>query len=406
MPRAAPTVGVPFFEPPDLLDGFYATGGEPVPLRLPTALPPGGVALAREWVADAAQAYCAEADLDALLLASEHPEDLFGMLLAAVRLDLPVVCAPPLGTPLAAAVTALGLAPISEDPVGVAVELAKNRGPRTSELLENFSLANALRAGIAAGGGLELVVHLAAVAREAGVAGFSQMVRVLAPETPAADPAWTRENGVPALLASLGDGLHDVSTVAVGLRRDLPSPSQAPPEHHRLVFVRARSSGAEVVCQVSPGASEVAGECHVFDSEAAAVRAVGAGEVSDEAVVVVQGCGPRGGIGLVRLDGLGAAMREAGLSAPVLTDGLPPEDVPGTWASLFTPEAAMGGVIGRLRDGDVLRLDLEGGRIRAGIGAGELEARDPFETADRIGAGYAARYARSALPALEGAGFG
>ena len=375
-------------------------------MRLPSAQPRGGVALAREWIADATQTYCAEAGLDALLLAAGQPEDLFGMLLAAVRLDLPTVCAPPPGTPLAAAVTALGLAPISDDPVGVAVELAANGGPRPGELLETFSLANALRAGIAAGGGPELVVHLAAVAREAGVAGFPQMVRVLAPETPGADLSWTRDNGVPALLASLGDSLHDVSTVAGGLRRDLPSPSQAPPEHQRVVFVRARASGAEVVCQVSPGASEVAGECRVYGSEAAAVRAVGAGEVPDEAVLVIQGCGPRAGIGLVRLDGLGAAMREAGLSAPVITDGLAPEDAPGAWASLFAPEAAMGGVIGRLRDGDVLRLDLEGGRVRAGIGAGELEAREPFETADRMGAGYAARYARSALPALEGAGFG
>jgi dihydroxy-acid dehydratase len=94
------------------------------------------------------------------------------------------------------------------------------------------------------------------------------------------------------------------------------------------------------------------------------------------------------------------------LHIPVVTDGLSPADATGTWACIFTPEAAMGGVIGLLRDGDALRLDLEGGHIRAGIQAGELEAREPFEATEQIGAGYAARYRRSALPALEGAGFG
>ena len=401
-----PGVGIPFFEPSAHPDAVFAAGAEPVPLRLPTARPPGGVALAREWVADATEVSCAVSDLDALLLASESLEELFGMLLAATRLDLPTVCAPPPGTPLAAAVTALGLAPMSGDAADVTVELASNDGLRPGELLDNFSLANALRAGVAAGGGPELFVHLSALAREAGVVGFPQMIRVLAPETPASDPAWTQENGVPALLTSLGDSLHDVPTVVGRLKEGLPSVSVAPNEHHRLVFVRARASGAKVVCQVPTGTADVAGECRVFGSEGGAVRVVRGREVPDGTVLVVNGCGPRGGAGLLRLDALGAALREAGLRTPVVTDGLPPADATGTWACVFTPEAAMGGVIGRLRDGDVLRLDLEGGHIRAGIQAGELEAREPFEAAGRAGAGYAARYGRSALPALEGAGFG
>ena len=62
---------------------------------------------------------------------------------------------------------------------------------------------------------------------------------------------------------------------------------------------------------------------------------------------------------------------------PVLTDGLAPEDAAGIWISLFTPEATEGGVIGLLRDGDPLRIDLTEGRIRTGIGASELENREP-----------------------------
>lgn len=387
-------------------DAVFAAGAEPVPLRLPAARPAGGVALTREWTADAAEILCADAGLDALLLAAGHPEKLFGMLLAAARLDLPAVCAAPPGTPLAAAVAALGFGPLSEDAAGVAARLASDGAPRPGGLLDNFSLANALRAGIAAGGGPELFVHLSALAREAGVVGFAQMIRVLAPETPASDPAWTREHGVPALLASLGEGLHDVPTVAGSLREGLPALPEEPEEHHRLVFVRARASGAEVVCRVPDGAGDVAGECRVFDSEGAAVGAVLEGEVPEGAVIVVTGCGPRGGAGLLRLDVLGETLRGAGLRTPVVTDGLPPADPEGTWACMFAPEAAMGGVIGRLRDGDVLRLSPQEGRIRTGVGARELAEREPRAFPEPAGAGYAARYARAALPGLEGAGFG
>lgn len=380
-----------------------------MPLHLPAARPGRGVALAREWTADATQISCSGSgsgpDLDALLLAAESPEDLFGMLLAAVRLDLPTVCLPPPGTPLAAAVTAMGLAPITGDGVGIAVELGAAGRPRPGGLLENFSLANGLRAGVAAGGGTEILVHLAAVAREAGVTGFPQMVRVLAPETPATDPAWTREDGVPALLASLGDGLHDVPTVAGKLKTSLPTTGPTPPARHRFVFVRARASGAEAVCVVPAGVSEVAGECRVFGSEDEALRAVRSGGVPDGGVLVVNGCGPRGG-GLLRLDALGGALLEGGMRPTVLTDGVAPEAAPGVWSSLFSPEAAVGGVTGRLRDGDSLRLDLGDGRIRTGVGSGEFRRRGTFAPATRPAPGYAARHALAALPALEGAGFG
>jgi dihydroxy-acid dehydratase len=117
------------------------------------------------------------------------------------------------------------------------------------------------------------------------------------------------------------------------------------------------------------------------------------------------GCGPRGGPGLIRLELLGEAFEGAGLAGVVLTDGLAPGWAGGAQISLFTPEATSGGVIGLLRDGDALRIDLSEGRIRTSVRASELDSRDPYEPPGPNGAGYAARYARSALSALEGAGF-
>ncbi len=411
MKPPAPAVGIPFFEPSAHPDAVFAAGAEPVPLRLPAARPAGGVALAREWVADATEVSCADAGLDALLLASGEPEELFGMLLAAARLGLPAVCAAPATTPLSAALTALGFGPLSGDAAGVvtsvAAGIAPGVGPRPSGLLDNFSLANALRAGVAAGGGPELLVHLSALAREAGVAGFSQMARVLAPETRVAAPAWLAEHGTPALLASLGDSLHDVPTVSGRLKEGLPAAPPVTDGAQRFVFVRARASGAEAVCRVPTGVPGVAGRCRVFSDEEGAVRAVHGGEAGTDDVLVVLGCGPRGGPGLLRLDALGSAVGEAETGVSVVTDGLAPEGAAGVWASLFSPEAAAGGVIARLRDGDGLRLDLDGGRVRTDVGSAEFGSREAANVSSggAAGAGYAARYARSALPAIEGAGF-
>ena len=326
------------------------------------------------------------------------------MLIASLRLDLPTVYAPPASPPLFAALVALGLAPGAGDPATTAVSLPESYGPRPRELVDNFSLANALRAGVAAGGGVEMLVHLAAIAREAGVAGFGQMMRVLAAETPEADPGWLREYGVPGLLSSLGDAINDVPTVAGNLKENLPSAPPTPGEHSRLVFIMARASGAEAVCRVRKGVTEPAGECRVFGSEEEAVSSVLRGEVGEKALLVVGGCGPRGGPGLLRLDALGQSLKESGLEVPVLTDGLAPEDAEGAWVSLFTPEAASGGVLSLLRDGDTLRIDLAEGRIRTG--AREFTSREPGEFPNSAGPAYAVRYAGNALPALAGAGFG
>lgn len=400
-----PRIGIPFFEPSGLPDAVYEAGGEPISMRLPVSRP-GGVALAREWISDLTTVSCATERLDALLIPPGEPEETFGLILAALRLNLPTVCAPPSNAPLHSSLAALGLSPLAEPPSDTAVTIAKEGGPPVRDLVENFSLANAVRVAAATGAGSETLVHLSAVAREAGVVGFSRMIRVLAPETSTVPPEWLHKHGTAGLLAHLGDELHGVPTVAGRLKETLTTPPTAPEEHSRIVFARGRSSGAEAVCRVGVDLTEVAGECRVFDSEDAAARAVAAGEIGPDVLLVVRGCGARGGPGLLRLDALGGALREAGLAVPVLTDGAAPEDAPGTWAALFAPEAAMGGVIGRLRDGDSLRLDFTEGRIRTAIGAKDLASREPFEAHSLSGAGYEARYARLALPALEGAGFG
>jgi dihydroxy-acid dehydratase len=405
-----PRVGVLTPESSGLPELVRQAGGEPIPLFLPrTRL--AGIALCREWIADWAQISTRAEELDALLVDAAEPAELAGLLMAALRLDLPAVVAAPLIEPFSVALTGLGFAPLGENPAEVAVVVARSRGPRSRELVESFSLANALRAGLSSGAGPQLIVHLAAIAREAGVAGFPQMTRVLTPESPkiaGSDSLWFRTHGALGLFAHLRATLHDTPTVAGRLKEALPSAPLPPEEkgNSRLVFVRGRASGTEALCRRDGVAEEISGLCRVCVSEEAAIRVVKDGRAGASDLLVVGGCGPRGGSGLLRLDHLRSALDEVGLVVPVLTDGLSPDDVTGTWASLATPEAAAGGVIGRLRDGDPLRLDLMEGLIRTGVRAEEFGRREPLAAPAPSGFDYAARYARSALPALEGAGFG
>lgn len=384
-------------------------GGEPVLLSLPIARPAGGVALHREWIADCVQILSSGQNLDALLVGAAEPAELAGLLLAALRLDLPAVLGAPLTHPFTVALAALGFAPLTGDPVQVAVDAARAGGPHPGELVESFALANALRAGLLLGAGPELLVHLAAIGREGETPGFSQVARVVAPDNPAVTTTrspWFETYGAAGLFAHLGDVLHDAPTVEGRLKEALPPAPPAPEETGpRLVFVRGRASGTEVVCRVNEADTEVSGSCRFFVSEEEAVRTVVDGAVEPSDLLVVVGCGPRGGPGLIRLDRLGRALDDAGLAVPVLTDGLPPEDVSGIWASLATPETAMGGIIARLRDGDPLRLDLVKGLIRTAVKAKELDRRKPLAFSASAGFSYASRYGRLALTALEGAGF-
>lgn len=410
MPGNGPRVGVPATT--DLADSLREAGAEPVPVDLPVGRPEGGVALAREWVADAAEISCAVHHLDGLLLAASEPEDLAGLVLAALRLDLPAVVAPNGDAHLSTALVALGLSPVEGDPVSTAVEAASNNGPRPRNLVDDFSLVNALRAGLSLGGGPELLVHLSAIAAEAESSGFPQTLRVITPETRQLvepESGWFAEHGTAGLLARLGDALNDTGTVSGRLREVMPP---APPEPPRLIgthltFVEARSSGAVALCWVRESEAEISGECRVCHSESSAVEMVEGGSLDTPCLLVVYGCGPRGGPGLSRLDRLARVLEEEGLagSVTVITDGLPPRSASGSWISLFSPEAATGGVIGLLRDGDTLRISLDEGRIRTGVPAREFEEREFQEFPDHTGTGYAERYARNARPALEGAGF-
>ncbi len=394
----------------DLPERVREAGGEAVEVPVPEFYEEWGVALVREWISDRLEVSLPFLGVEALAFDGDSPEELAGAFVAAIRLGLPAVSLAKPETPFAIAVAALGLCALDEDPAEAAVRLARDAEPDARSLAENFSFANALRAGLTVGGGPEVMVHLAAIAKEADVVGFDQMLRVLAPETPAAASVfseWFEENGLPGVLNLLGDDLHDTRTVSGTLKSHArAAESESSDERLKLSFIKARTSGAEAVCLAPEGRSAVEGACRVFDSEAEAVEAVFGGGLEDVGILVVRGCGPRGYPGLCRLDELAHAIEEAGIEGmSILTDGVAPEEAPGVWISLFSPEAASRGIVGRLEHGDFLRFDLEDGRILTSVGARDFAKRKRFKPATPETSAYAARYAKSADTALNGASF-
>ncbi|CAN5656277.1 MAG: dihydroxy-acid dehydratase [Actinomycetota bacterium] len=406
----APRIGV-LSHDSDFAEKVGEAGGEAVPLSMPEFYGEWGVALVREWVSDRLEVSLPFLGLDALAFDADSPEELAGVAIAAIRTGLPAVCLARPETPFSVAVAALGISPLGEDPAEVVVRAAKDARPEAGSLVENFSLANALRAGLTVGGGPEVMVHLAAMAKEAdGVVGFDQMLRVLAPETPAfvsVFSEWFEANGIPGVLSLLGDDIHDTRTVSGSLKSHARAASSEPSdERFEVSFVKARTSGAEAVCLASEGLTEVEGVCRVFDSEADAVEAVFGGGVEDVGIFVVRGCGPRGYPGLCRLDEFAHAIEEAGVEgASILTDGLAPEEAPGVWISLFSPESASRGIISRLEDGDFLKFDLTDGRILTSVGARDFARRKRVKPDPPQTSAYAARYAKAATTALDGASF-
>ncbi len=391
-----------------------------------------GVALIREWVADSLEMSLLSESVDTLVFEADTPAELAGIITAAVRLNLLTVCvAPPTGV-FTAAVATLGFTPLGEkgNVAEILREAEGERGLRARRMVDSFSLANALRVALVLGGGSEALVHLAAVGREAEVVGFPRMARVLTPETPSVSSpgsGWYERHGLPGVLAHLGDTLRDTRTVSGTLKSFAAEPEEIPAREFYCDFVRARTSGAEVMCRVPVGTEEISGRCRIFDSEEAAVEGLSklsgrpAAEAENAAadnsvgeedagkiIFVVRGCGTSGVPGLTVLDKLAGSIAALGLmeQVSVLTDGLAPDGAPGSWATMFTPEAAAGGVIGRLTNDDLLKIDLEEGRILTSVNTEDLSRRRTFrKPSHKKLPAYARRYAKYNLPPAEGGSF-
>jgi dihydroxy-acid dehydratase len=228
--------------------------------------------------------------------------------------------------------------------------------------------------------------------------------------------------GVPAVMKALKTKLHDRPTVtgksthaiadeaAIVDPDVIRDPDRAYHAEGGTVILKGNlAPDGAVVKQsaVSESTMVFTGQARVFESEEESMKAILDGKVQAGQVVVIRNEGPRGGPGMREMLLPTAAITGMGLSDSValITDGRFSGGTRGPCIGYISPEAASGGVIGLVRDGDTIEIDIPNRKLQLHVDNGELEKRreswSPGEP--KITTGYLARYAVLVGSAASGA---
>jgi dihydroxy-acid dehydratase len=314
----------------------------------------------------------------------------------------------------------------------LAVQLAE-RGVTARRFLDRRSLLNAM-AGIAAtGGSTNGVLHLLAIAHEAGVpltledltdvAGQTPVIAELAPSGRWMAEDFHRAGGTRAVIRELIRGGHvDGDAPAVDGRTLAEATADAPQPNGEVIYSleepfkptgalhALRGNLAPEGCLVKVSATSRRahrGPARVFDSEEACCDGVRAGHVAAGDVLVVRYEGPAGGPGMREMLSITASVVGAGLgeSVVLVTDGRFSGATRGLMVGHVAPEAARGGPLAVVQDGDVIAVDVDAGTLVVELDDHELAERlacwqQPSPDYDR---GVFARYGALVSSASRGA---
>ena len=308
------------------------------------------------------------------------------------------------------------------------------RGVSSRQILTRAALENGIAMAVATGGSTNSVLHLLAVAREAGVElTLDDFVRISAATPVLADmKPWGRfvatdmhAAGGVALVARrlheaglLGGDCPTVTgrTLAQEIAGAEEGSGQqvihtvADPVKSRGGLLILRGNLAPDGCVLKIAGSEKTlhrGPARVFEGEEAAFAAVQAGQIKAGDVVIIRCEGPRGGPGMREMLAVTAALAGSGLGSDValLTDGRFSGATHGLMAGHAAPEAVDGGPIAGLLDGDTVTFDLEAGTVSVDLTASELEARIAAwkPPVKELPPGVLSKYARLVSSAAQGA---
>ncbi|MEO5897792.1 MAG: dihydroxy-acid dehydratase [Vicinamibacterales bacterium] len=310
--------------------------------------------------------------------------------------------------------------------------LRANRRPST--IVTRASLENAIASVAATGGSTNGVLHLLAIAQEAGIRltlddfdRISARVPLLADLKPGGRFVATdlhAAGGTRLIAQRLLDAgaLHGDALTVTGrslaeeaaLGRETPGQQVVRPLSDPVTptggLVVLRGNLAPEGCVVKATGHDRAvhrGPARVFDSEEAAFAAVQAGRISAGDVVVIRYEGPRGGPGMREMLGVTAAIVGAGLgeSVALVTDGRFSGATRGLMAGHVSPEASIGGPLAAVADGDLITLDLPARALAVDLTAEQLAQRLASwnAPAPRHTSGVMAKYARLVSSASDGA---
>ena len=345
---------------------------------------------------------------------------------------------------MAMALTFLGLAPMGAgDPPAIdsaKAEEAERCGRLVAKLAQtgttarNFvteaSLRNAATAVVASGGSTNAVLHFAAIAAEAGVPFSIDLFDELSRITPViTDLKPGGQFLAKDLFEAGGMGLFGKRLMEAGRLADAPTVSgqtlfeelSAAEETPGQKVVRSvdepikKTGGLRILYgDVAPEGSVLKtagysdgsfeGRARVFDSEEAAFKAVSQNDIKEGDVVVIRYEGPKGGPGMREMLAVTAAVAGQGLAGKValITDGRFSGASHGFVIGHVAPEAANGGPIALIEDGDVIRISAEDRRIDADIDWAERRAAFTPRAPNRMGGAFD-KYAKLVSSASQGA---
>ncbi len=303
-----------------------------------------------------------------------------------------------------------------------------------NDILTREGLENAIAAVASTSGSTNAVLHLLAIAREAGVPLEIDDFQTVSERTPlladlkpagrfvAAD--MHRAGGVRLLAKHLlaGKHLHGSARTVTGktLAEEAATGTETPGQQVILPLDRPlKTTGGLVIVRgnIAPEGAVVKvsgherpnhrGPARVFESEEDAMAAVTSKRIQAGDVVVIRNEGPKGGPGMREMLSVTGAIIGEGLgeSVALLTDGRFSGATRGLMAGHVSPEAALGGPIGALRDGDIVVLDVQKRLLQAEISDEEMKTRlaavNPLPP--RYPSGVFAKYAALVSSASQGA---
>ncbi len=311
------------------------------------------------------------------------------------------------------------------------VELVQN-DVKPRDIMTRDAFENAIRVDLALGGSSNTVLHLLAIAREAGVELPLETFDILAKETPqlaSMNPAGKHfmedldiAGGVSGVLKQLGDKIIDAPTLFGLTTRQLAAsienideevirPLSAPVKKEggiAVLFGSIAPKGAVVKQSgVSDAMMTFEGTARCFDSEELAMAALMEGRIVAGDVVVIRYEGPKGGPGMREMLAPTAALMGLGLgdSVALITDGRFSGGTRGPCIGHVSPEAAEGGPIALIQDGDRILLDIPNRKLDLLVDEATLATRRAVWTAPepKIKTGWLARYAKVVTSAYTGA---
>lgn len=306
-------------------------------------------------------------------------------------------------------------------------------GIRPRDILTREAFENAIRVVVALGGSTNAVLHLLAIAHEAGVSLSLEDFDTLSRATPhigdlrpggryiMAD--LDRVGGVPVVMRALLDAglLNGGALTATGssVRENLsgvetgghpvvvPVAQPLEPEGGLAVLWGSLAPEGAVIKTAGVTRKTHHGLARVFEREEDAFEAVIEGQVGAGDVVVIRHEGPRGGPGMREMLAVTSALVGRGLGQEValITDGRFSGATRGVMIGHVAPEAAVGGPIALVREGDTILVDIPNRRLNLEVPAEEIERRRQAWTAPppRYHRGALAKYARLVSSAARGA---